>query len=275
VAWSCASGILWIAGAFAAGSARVALWGAALTVDLVAPWVGFRTPWLGRSRTGDWDVEGAHFAERFQAFLIIALGESIVVTGATASARGLSMGSGFALASAFVITGALCWLYFDQVAEQAQRHIASSEDPGRLARDAYSYLHLPLIAGIVLLALGLKQVQASVGGDEGHSLRDALPSLPLVSMYAGVSLFLLAHVAFAYRVERVVKVQRVVVALALLALIPLGLAVPALAALALVTAVMVVLIAGESVRFSAARERIRHEDDEAGEDGGSSPVGSP
>jgi low temperature requirement protein LtrA len=83
-----ASGILWIAGALVSPSARLAVWGAALAVDLAAPFVGFRTPLLGRSRTGEWDVEGGHFADRVQAFLIIALGESIVVTGATSSTRG-------------------------------------------------------------------------------------------------------------------------------------------------------------------------------------------
>jgi low temperature requirement protein LtrA len=122
-------------------------------LELVAPLVGHRTPWLGRSRTGDWDVEGVHFADRFQAFLIIALGEAIVVTGATASAGGLSPRVGFALASAFLITAALWWLYFDEVAEHAQRNIAESEDPGRLACDAYTYLHLPIVAGIIMVAV--------------------------------------------------------------------------------------------------------------------------
>jgi low temperature requirement protein LtrA len=111
--------------------------------------------------------------------------------------------------------------------------------------------------------VGLKKVQAYVGGDGGHSLHDALPVLPLSAMYGGVALFLIGHVAFTYRVERMVKVQRVVTAVLIIALIPLAAQLPALGALALVTAIMVVLIAAESIRFSDDRERIRHEDDVA------------
>jgi low temperature requirement protein LtrA len=153
VAWSCASGTLWLVGGLMSSPDRIALWGPALAIDLAAPLVGYRTPGLGRSSTEDAGVEGGHFADRFQAFIIIALGEAIVVTGATASAHGLSARVVLALAVAFVITGALWWLYFDEVAEHAQRNIAESEDPGRLARDAYTYLHLPIVAGIIMVAI--------------------------------------------------------------------------------------------------------------------------
>jgi low temperature requirement protein LtrA len=135
VVWSCAAGILWLAGGLVSSSDRIAVSAPALAVDLLAPLVGYRTPGLGGSRTEDWDVEGSHFADRFQAFIIIALGEAIVVTGATASGHGLSAHVVLALTVAFVITGALWWLYFDEVAEHAQRKIAESEDPGRLARE--------------------------------------------------------------------------------------------------------------------------------------------
>lgn len=110
------------------------------------------TPGLGRSATDDWDIEGGHFAERFQAFIIIALGESIVVTGATAS-QGLSGSVVAALIVAFVGTGALWWLYFGEVAEHSRKHLAAAEDPGRLGRDAYTYLHLPITAGIIMVAV--------------------------------------------------------------------------------------------------------------------------
>ena len=141
VAWSVLSAPLWIAGAFVGGPARLALWGPALALDLIAPMAGYATPFLGRSLTSDWKVEGSHFADRFQAFVIIALGESIVVTGATASADGLTTKVVLALAVAFLVTGALWWLYFGEIAESSQRRIAESDDPGRLARDAYTYLH--------------------------------------------------------------------------------------------------------------------------------------
>ena len=153
VAWSCASGVLWVTGAFVAGSPRMALWGPALAIDLSAPLLGYWTPRRGSSGTQDYAVEGGHFAERFQAFIIIALGESIVVTGATASALGLTAGTVGALAVAFLGTGALWWLYFGEVAEHSRRHLAASDDPGRLARDAYSYLHLPIVTGVIMVAV--------------------------------------------------------------------------------------------------------------------------
>ena len=106
-AWTAAAGVLWIAGALVSSSDRIAVWGAALAVDLLAPLIGYRTPRLGRSTTADWPVRGEHFADRFQAFIIIALGESIVVTGATASSHGLSARISLALAVAFLTTAAL------------------------------------------------------------------------------------------------------------------------------------------------------------------------
>ncbi len=153
VAWSCASAVLWILGAVVGEGARPWIWGAALAIDLLAPLVGYVTPGLGRSRTTDWDVEGAHFAERFQSFVIIALGESIVITGATASSRGLSPSSVLALAVAFFISAVLFWLYFGEVAEHTMSDIAAAEDPGSIARDAYTYLHLPIVAGIIMVAV--------------------------------------------------------------------------------------------------------------------------
>jgi low temperature requirement protein LtrA len=153
VAWSCASAVLWVLGAAVGEAARPWVWGAALAIDLVAPLAGYATPGLRRSQTTDWDVEGGHFAERFQSFVIIALGESIVITGATASSRGLTASSVVALAVAFFISGALFWLYFGVVAENSMSDIAEAEDPGSLARDAYTYLHLPIIAGIIMDAV--------------------------------------------------------------------------------------------------------------------------
>ena len=207
VMWSCASGILWIAGALVPSSTRFALWGPALAVDLLAPWVGFRTPWLGRSRTEDWDIEGGHFADRFQAFVIIALGESIVVAGATASARGLSIEVGLALACAFLISGALWWLYFDEVAEQAQRNIAESEDPGRLARDAYTYLHLPVVAGIIMVAIADDLLIA-------HPDR-RLAAAGVVMMVAGPALYLLGESLVRLRITGSLSPRRLLTVVAL------------------------------------------------------------
>ena len=147
LAWSLVSGVLWLAGGFAPAGARTWLWIAALAVDYVAPSVGYWTPRLGRSATTDWEIEAAHFAERFQLFIIIALGESIVVTGATASSLVLDFANGTALMVAFATSAALWWLYFDEVGWRAQRFLSRADDSGRLARDAYTYLHIPIVAG--------------------------------------------------------------------------------------------------------------------------------
>lgn len=230
VAWSCVSGILWIAGSLVPGVDRFVLWGPALAVELMAPIVGYRTPWLGHSRTDDWDVEGGHFADRFQAFLIIALGESIVITGATASARGLAPEVAFALAAAFVITGALWWLYFDEVAEHAQRNIAESEDPGRLARDAYTYLHLPIVAGIIMVAIGDDLLIANPGRP--------LPSGGVLMMVSGPAVYLLGESLVRLRMISSLSPQRL---LAIVALAALGVLGSGLSALALSVGVAAVL----------------------------------
>jgi low temperature requirement protein LtrA len=132
-----------------------------------------------------------------------------------------------------------------------------------MARDAYSYLHLPMIAGVVLLALGMKKVLEYAGDGTHHDLSEVLPTLPLVAMYGGVALYLLSNVAFKYRIARSANVQRLVVGALLLALIPLAAQAPALAALGLLTAVMAGVIAFEAVRFSEIREQVRHEEDAA------------
>jgi low temperature requirement protein LtrA len=202
VVWSLASGALWLAGGFATGHARFALWAVALAVDLVAPLFGYRTPGLGSSATLDWDVEGGHFAERFQSFVIIALGESIVVTGATASARGLTGEIVLALSLAFVVTATMWWLYFGEVAEGARRTMAESEDPGRLARDAYTYLHLPIVTGIIMVAIGDELLFA-------HPRRP-LSTAGLVMTVAGPAVYLLGESLVRLRMIRQVGWKRLV-----------------------------------------------------------------
>lgn len=240
------------------GEAQTIAWVAAVVADYVGTILAGASGWRLNS--------AGHFAERHNLIVIIALGESIVAIGVGGGHLPISAPIVIASVLGLTLAGCLWWAYFDVVSLIAERTLRrlEGEARARLARDAYSYLHLPMIAGIVLLALGLKSVQAYVGGEGGHSLRDALPTLPLAAMYAGVALFLLAHVVFTYRAERIVKVRRVLTALVLVALIPLAVHLSALGALALVTALMVVLIATESIRYAEARERIRHEDDPAG-----------
>ena len=146
------------------------------------------------------------------------------------------------------------WLYFDVVALVAERKL-SNATPGReqneIARDSYSYIHLLLVAGIVLSALGLKKTIGDVG--------EPLKTIPAVAMFGGTALYLLGHVAFRWRNIHTLNRQRLATAILLVALIPLAREISALASVAIVAGGLSLLIAYEAVRFSAARDRIRHQ----------------
>ena len=185
------------------------------------------------SHTADYAIDGGQFAERCQAFVIITLGESIVVTGATAAEAGLTGSVVLALAAAFLVTAGLWWLYFGQVAEHSRRRIAESEDPGRLARDAYTYLHLPIIAGVIVTAVG----------DE---LLLAHPSHPFSTtgallMLGGPALFLLGETLFRVRMIGSANAKRLTAIAALAALGLVSGSVSALALTGLVAAVLTLL----------------------------------
>ncbi|MGH6611579.1 MAG: low temperature requirement protein A [Burkholderiaceae bacterium] len=151
--WLSVSGVLWIAGGLAAGEVRFGLWSIALLIELLGPWCYFWVPGLGRSRTTDWNVEGHHLAERCALFVILALGESLLVTGATFSGLTWNTTTVAAFASAFFATVAMWWIYFDTGAARGSERMTHSEDPGRVARIAYTYLHLPIVAGIIVSAV--------------------------------------------------------------------------------------------------------------------------
>ena len=169
-AWLALAGVFWIAGAFAEGGVRLGLWGAALAVEYVSPAVGFWTPGLGRSTTDDWDVEGGHLAERCSLFIIIALGESLLVTGATFEGLPWTAPTVAAFAVAFVGSVAMWWIYFDTGAERGVRRITTSDDPGRLARLIYTYVHL-LVVGGVIVALGRRRAGSRPSG-RAHGSHD-------------------------------------------------------------------------------------------------------
>lgn len=153
LAWLLLSAVFWIAGGLSEGDARLGFWALALGIDYAAPAAYFWTPFLGRSTTGDWTVEGAHLAERCGLFIIIALGESILVSGATFAAQPWDALHVAAFAVCFIGTLAMWWIYFHIGAERGAGRIAGDEDPGRMARSGYTYLHLPIVAGIVLCAV--------------------------------------------------------------------------------------------------------------------------
>jgi low temperature requirement protein LtrA len=236
------------------GTAQTLTWGAALAVDYLGTMLGGASGWRLRS--------ASHFAERHGLIVIVALGESIVAIGVGVAHLPISWPIVAASVLGLTLAGSLWWAYFDVmsiVAERVLRRL-QGEERARLARDAYSYLHLPMIAGIVLVALGLKKVLEDVGGVGRHDLSHPLALLPLSALFGGVALFLLAHSAFKFRVWHQVTVRRLAVAAVILALVPLAAELPALTALGLLAAVMVVLIAVESVRYTELRERVRHDD---------------
>lgn len=153
--WLVLSGVFWVAGGLADPAQRFVLWAAAVAIDYLGPWAYFWVPGLGRSTTADWDISGEHIAERCALFIIIALGESVLVTGSTFSSLGwdrTTLGA-FAFAFAFVGSVAMWWIYFDTGAVRARHRIARSTDPGRQGRSAYTYIHLMIVAGIIVCAV--------------------------------------------------------------------------------------------------------------------------
>ena len=235
---------LLVIASFLDGLPQGALWALALLLDMGGPYL------FGSE---GWKLVPGHFAERHGLIVIIALGESIVAIGVGAEG-GVDAGVVAAAALGIALAAALWWLYFDIVALVAERRLAKAavgKEQNEIARDSYSYLHFPMVAGIVLLALGLKKTLEHVD--------DPLKLVPAVAMLGGVALYLLAHVAFRWRNVHRVSVQRIVCALALLALIPAAVELPALASLAIATALLWVLIAYETVRFAELRDRLRHQ----------------
>ena len=231
--WCLVSGALALAGGFAGGNARAALWLAAVGVDLLGGVVGFYTPGLGRSSTREWTIAGGHFAERCQAFVLIALGESIVVIGATLSGLAhVSIAEVAAFLVALGVSTGLWWLYFDRSAAEGARIIAASDDPGRLGRSAYHLIHPIMIAGIIV---GAAADELTLAGPD--AVGRAAASWMILG---GVGLFLAGHAAFKAVIWRRASWPRLG-ALAVLGL--LGLAAPHISALALGACTAAVIIA--------------------------------
>jgi low temperature requirement protein LtrA len=237
VVWSAAAGVLWLAGAALDSDQRLVLWIPALALELAAPAAGYWLPGRGRAATTDYDIEGAHFAERCQLFIIIALGESIVVTGATASAAGLTSTVVLCLIVAFVETAALWWLYFGATAEHARATMSTCDDPGRLARDAYTYLHLPIIAGIIATAVGNDLLIAGP--------YQAPHGVGVAMILGGPALYLLGEGLFRWRMTGATNAKRVAVAALLILLVPLGGQVGALVLSIVVAALLTALAVWE------------------------------
>ncbi|MEA2896396.1 MAG: hypothetical protein QOJ84_2011 [Bradyrhizobium sp.] len=188
LAWLSISGIFWVAGGLAGTEVRIGLWSLALLIEYIGPAARFRIPILGASSTQDWVVEGGHMAERCAGFIIIALGESVVVTGATFADAAWTATTITAFMVALVGSIAMWWVYFHIGAEAGSEHISRAKDSGRLARLAYTYLHLPIVAGIVVSAVGDELLLAH---PEGHS-----GVKEIISMIGGPLLYLAGVILF-------------------------------------------------------------------------------
>jgi low temperature requirement protein LtrA len=245
VVWSAFTGVLWLAGAALDGDQRLLLWIPAVAVDLAAPVARYWLPGRGRAATTDWDIEAGHFAERCQLFIIIALGESIVVTGATAADAGLTPTVVLCLVVAFLETAALWWLYFASAGARSGAAMSASDDPGRLARDAYTYLHLPIVAGIIATAVGANLLIAEPGEPQ-HGVG-------LAMMVGGPALYLLGENLFQQSLGLGSDTRRLTVAGLLVLLAPLGGVVPALLLGAIVTAMLAGLAVWEIPRDHTGR----------------------
>jgi low temperature requirement protein LtrA len=241
--WSVLSAPLWVAGGIVGGETlRWVLWLGALGLDLAGPLVAYWLPRVGTTPMTQWQIEGAHFGERFQLFVIIALGESVVLAGATASDTGLSVEVVAALVLAFLSSTALWWLYFGQVAGAVLERIrvATIDERGRIGRDIYTYLHLPIIAGIVLVAVGDELVIA-------HPVDDLRNAGALVTL-GGPALFLVGLMAAAARVGYAPSRPPAVAVVALLAAVPFAAGVSGLFVSALITGFLTFLVVAEQLR---------------------------
>jgi low temperature requirement protein LtrA len=237
--------LLLVAAAFVEGNTRIVLWVVALAIDYLGPVI------FGVGQ--GWQVAPEHFAERYGLFVIIALGESFIAIG-VGLGPDVELRSRVLAAATLGIMGisALWWLYFDVAAIFARRRLirAQGVELHLLAMHSYSYLHLPLIAGIVLFAFGLETTIAHVG--------DRLDIVPAVGLCGGAALYLLGHIAFLYRTTGRIFRRRTIGAFVLVVLLPVAIAIPALTALALVSTVCALIVAYEALRYREDRLRVRH-----------------
>jgi len=235
---------LLVGASFLDGAAQGGLWALALLLDMGEPYL------FGSE---GWKLVPGHFAERHGLIIIIALGESIVAIGVGAEA-GLSLGVGAAAVLGISLAAALWWIYFDVVALVSSRRLmraAEGRERNEMARDSYSYLHFPMVAGIVLVALGLKKTL-------GH-VDDPLDTVPAFALLGGLAFYLLGHVAFRYRQIQTVNKQRLGLSIVLFALLPLAVEISALAILVVVNALIWAMIVYETISYGENRARVRRE----------------
>jgi low temperature requirement protein LtrA len=251
-AWLSTSAVFWIVGGMIDGQPRMLFWIAGLAIEYISPAARFWIPKYGASSVEDWVIEGGHMAERCAGFIIIALGESIVVTGATFAELAWTFATVGAFASAFIDSLAMWWIYFHKGAEAGSEQISRSSAPGRLARLAYTYLHMPIVAGIIVSAVADELVLKHPGGHSGPAT--------VLSAIGGPLLFLFGTILFKHTFRGFLQLSHGVgiVALCILAwfageLSPLTLSI-------LTTAIMIVVAAWESISLKSGAAQSQSEE---------------
>jgi low temperature requirement protein LtrA len=234
------------------GWKQTLFWGLALAADYGGTYLIDARGWRFRS--------ASHFAERHGLILIIALGESIVAIGVGVTDLAISWPIIIASLLGLGVSAALWWIYFDATVHYGEHALASEPEETRptLARDAYTFWHFPMVAGVILLALGLKKVLEYVGDTEHHHLDDPLKGVGLYALFGGVVIYLLGHVGFKWRTVHKLGVSRLVTAALGLIAVPLLAKVPALGQLGVLAALLAGLVAFESVRFAQERDQLKH-----------------
>jgi low temperature requirement protein LtrA len=235
--WAVLSAPLWIAGGLTDGDGRLYLWIAAVTLDCAAPALGFRTPFMGKSETHEWTISGEHLAERCQLFIIICLGESILLTGATLSGHEIHNANLVAFMAAFTVSVLMWWIYFSRAGRGAEL-VEHSDDPGSYGR-AYTYFHLPMVAGIITLAVANELIIA-------HPTGHAVGEITAVTI-GGAALYMIGNALFNATLTREIPRRRIVALLALAVLAPLAHFVSPVALMGFVLAIFLVIAATDSI----------------------------
>ena len=237
--WFALSGLLWIGGALLDGNARLAAWAAAVLIEFTVPAFGYPTPKLGRAVTRDWNISGGHMAERCGLFIILALGESILINGATFAELTWNYPTSSGFAVCLIGSIAMWWIYFNIGAERGSHLIEHAQDPGQIARLAYTYLHVIIVAGII----------AAAAGDEiilTHPFGPTSPAAMLV-LVGGPLIFLLGCLAFKWATAGWPPLSHIVGMAALAILLAAGWALSPLAIGTLTAAILVVVAIWETV----------------------------
>jgi len=247
------AGVLLVVGGILGPPYQTGFWALALLVDYAGIYLAGTSGWRLNSPR--------HFAERYGLILIVAIGESLVALGVGVADEALTVAVLVGAVLGVMVSAALWWLYFDVVAHVAEGVLGSTEgqERSRLARDSYTYLHFPLVASVIFIALGLKKTLEYVADTDDHALSDPLTGVPAVSLYAGVAVYLLAHVAFRWRNIHTWNPHRTITAALLLLMMPVAWQLPALASLGVVAGTLALLVVYEVLRFSAARDAVRHQ----------------